>query len=165
MTEAAVAIGGRDVLAVENKHAGVNYASLIAHICERIGVDHLLGYGYGTSWLFRHLKVKHPMRLQKFEPGEDTPAIPAQLVACLDVLGYDDEEKIIPDLERLTDAVLFVNIHTSPERPIQWWLPKLWDRFDLHNVQVTAEDEFFVICYAKQRALKPDEPPGVIVRV
>lgn len=163
--DAAVAIGGRDVLAVDQKHAGVNYATLVGHICERMGVEHLLGYGYGTSWLFRHLKVGHPMKIQKFEPGKDTAAIPAQLVACLDVLGFDDEDTILPDLERLTEAVLFANIHTSEEKPIQYWLPKLWNQFDLHNVQVTATDEFFVICYAKQKEFRPDEPPGVIVRV
>jgi hypothetical protein len=81
------------------------------------------------------------------------------------VLGYDDEAAVIPDLERLTEAVLFVNIHTTPEKPLQSWLPLFWDKFDLHNVQVTAEDEFFAIFYAKQKTFKPDEPPGVIVRV
>ncbi len=165
MTDTAVAIGGRDVLAVDNKHAGVNYASLVAHICERIGVEHLLSYGFGTSWLFRHLKVSHPMKLQKFEPGKDTPAIPAQFVVCLDVLGYEDTAQTINDLEALTEAVVFANIHTDAERPMSYWLPLFWDRFDVHNVQVTAEDEFFVICYAKQKALKPDHLPGVIVRV
>jgi hypothetical protein len=158
-----VAIGGRDVLALDKKNAGVNFHQLIAHICERMGVTHLLSYGFGSKWLFHHLKVRHPIKLQRYEPGKDTPAVPAQLVVCLDVLGYDDEDTVIDDIERLTEAVLFVNIHTTEDKPLQYWLPKLWGRFDLHNVQVVAADEFFVICYAKSKIV--DAPSGKFVRV
>jgi hypothetical protein len=164
MEHNAVAIGGRDVLAIEKKNAGVNYAQLLTHICERMGVTHLLSYGFGTKWLFRHLKVKNPIKLQRFEPGVDTPAVPAQFVVCLDVLGYDDEAQTLDDLERLTEAVLFVNIHTTADKPISYWLPKFWDRFEFHNAQVVAADEFYVICYAKSR-IETQSAPGRIVRV
>jgi hypothetical protein len=47
------------------------------------------------------------------------------------------------------------NAHIN-QQPMQWWLPKLWERFDLHSVQVTGEHAFYVIGYAKQRLEMPD---------
>jgi hypothetical protein len=34
---------------------------------------------------------------------------------------------------------------------MEWWLPKLWSRFELQTVQVTGANSFYVIAYAKPR--------------
>ena len=147
----AVVLGGRDILAVDETRAGVNFARIVSEICNRIHVRHLLAYGDGGSWLFRHLKVNHPMRLQSFNRVETTDPVPAQMVACIDVFGYDETEKAFQDMVRLTEAVLFANIKVTEEQPLIWWLEKFCKDFDVHTVQVTTASEFFVICYAKPR--------------
>lgn len=147
----AVAVGGRDVLALEKKYAGVNFAELISSICARLGVTHLLSYGYGTSWLFRNLKVPHRMKLQQYYPEHDSPPVPAEMVVCLDVFGYEDAAPIFTELEKLTESVLFATVRITEEdyHPFSWWFEQFEERFDVHNFQVIATDEAFFICYAK----------------
>ncbi len=159
---AQVETGGNGNIELPEPIAGVNYARIINSIATRLQVQHLLSYGYGTKWLMKYLKVSHAMKVQTFLPEKDTPPVPAQFVACVDVLGFDDEAVVLPELERLTDAVLFANIRFSDDKQIDYWLPKLWDRFTLHNWQQTEKDEGFVICYAKPKTV---EAPKLITEV
>lgn len=139
---------------------------------ERMQVSHLLDYGCGSQCnLAKHLKVGHKLTYQAYDPGvprfSKTP-LPAQMVACIDVLEHiepDYLEGVLDDLVRLTEGVAFLSIHTGPaikvlsdgrnahltQQPLSWWLPKLWDRFDLQTVQVTSEQGFFVVGLAKSR--------------
>lgn len=153
--------------------ASVHYAPLVSQIVNTLGVGHLLDYGCGKCRLFQNLKADHKMKLQAYDPGipeRSAAPIPAEMVTCIDVLEHiepDLLDNVLDDLERLTEVVLFVSIHTGPamkvlpdgrnahliQQPIEWWLPKLWQRFDLHCVQVTGEHEFHVIAYAKPKAL------------
>lgn len=137
-------------LSAEN--AGVNLCRIITEIVNRLQVRHMLSYGYGTGWLMEHFRPNHPLKVQTYDKNKgDSPPIPAQFVVCIDVLGYDDTETVLADTERLTEAVLFANVRLKGDETIETWLPRFWSRFDIHTFQVTAKDEFFVVCYARPK--------------
>lgn len=87
------------------------------------------------------------------------------MVACIDVLEHiepDYLEGVLSDLKRLCEGVAFLSIHTGPalkvlsdgrnahliQEPMMWWLPKLWERWDLQTIQV-MDNGFFVVGTAK----------------
>jgi hypothetical protein len=154
--------------------ASVQYAPLVSEMCNRLGVQHLLDYGCAKCRLFQNLKVDHKMTLQAYDPAVpqySTPPVPAEMVACIDVLEHIEPEfldDVLDDLARLTEAVAFLTVHTGPavkvladgrnahltQQPLEWWLPKIWERFDIHTVQVTGEHQFHVIAYAKPKLIE-----------
>jgi hypothetical protein len=121
--------------------------------------------------LAKHLKIDHRVTYQAYDPGVPRyakPALPAEMVACIDVLEHiepDLIDNVLDDLARLAEGVVFLSIDTGPamktlsdgrnahliQQPMSWWLPKLWSRWDLQTVQVTQEHAFFVIGQAKPR--------------
>lgn len=133
-------------------------------------VAHLLDYGCGANCnLAKHLKVKTSLTYQAYDPCVEkfaAPPVPAQMVACVDVLEHIEPElldNVLDDLKRLTDGILFASVHTGPaiktlsdgrnahliQEPASWWLPKFFERFDLQTFQMTHENGFYVIGYAK----------------
>jgi hypothetical protein len=154
--------------------ASVQYAPLVSEMCNRLGVQHLLDYGCAKCRLFQNLKVDHKMTLQAYDPAVpqySTPPVPAEMVACIDVLEHIEPEfldDVLDDLARLTEAVAFLTVHTGPavkvladgrnahltQQPLEWWLPKIWERFDIHTVQVTGEHQFHCIVYAKPKLIE-----------
>ena len=87
------------------------------------------------------------------------------MVACIDVLEHIEPAYltgVLDDLKRLTEGVAFLSIHTGPavkvlsdgrnahliQQPMEWWLPQIWERFDLQTVQL-MEQGFYVIGTAK----------------
>jgi hypothetical protein len=153
--------------------ASLHYAPIVSEICNRLEVQHLLDYGAGKCRLFQALKVNHRMKLQAYDPGVpklSTPPVPAEMVTCIDVLEHIEPEcldDVLDDLMRLTECVAFLTVHTGPavktladgrnahltQQPMEWWLPKIWERFDIQTVQVTCDHAFHVIAYAKTKAL------------
>jgi hypothetical protein len=153
--------------------ASLQYAPIVSEICNTLEVRHLLDYGAGKCRLFQSLKVHHRMTLQAYDPGVPKLAaapVPAEMVACIDVLEHIEPElldNVLDDLARLTECVAFLTVHTGPaakvladgrnahltQQPIEWWLPKIWERFDIQTVQVTGDHAFYVIAYAKPKAL------------
>jgi len=150
--------------------ASIIYAPLISGIIKRMEVTHLLDYGCGSQAnLAKHLKVPHKIRYQAYDPGVPRFAkapLPAQMVACIDVLEHiepDYLESVLNDLCRVTEAILFASIDTAPamkvlsdgrnahliQQPMSFWLPKLWDRWELQTVQASSEHSFFVVALAK----------------
>jgi hypothetical protein len=154
--------------------ASVQYAPIVSEICNRLEVQHLLDYGAGKCRLFQNLKVSHKMKLQAYDPGVQklsSSPVSAEMVACIDVLEHIEPEyldSVLDDLVSLTEAVAFLTIHTGPaikvlsdgrnahltQQPLEWWLPKIWERFDIHSVQVTGEHAFYVIAYAKPKLVE-----------
>lgn len=155
--------------------AGAHYAPIVSEIINRLEVSHLLDYGCGSNLsLAKALKIKQRMTYQAYDPGVEkfsSAPVPAQMVACVDVLEHIEPEHldaVLDHLQQLTEGVLFASIHTGPamktlsdgrnahltQQPMQWWLPKLWERFDLHTVQVTSEHGFYVVAYAKAGAIE-----------
>lgn len=152
--------------------ASIEYAPLVTEIVNSLQVTHLLDYGCGSLLnLYKHIKPGHKLTYQAYDAGveeySESP-VPAQMVACIDVLEHIEPEfleSVLDDLRRLTEVVLFCTVHTGPavktlsdgrnahltQEPMSWWLPKLWERFNLQTVQVTGENSFYVIAYAKTR--------------
>lgn len=145
---------------------------MVSQIIERMGIDHLLDYGCGSLCnLAKNLKVGHKLTYQAYDPGVQRfskAPLPAQMVACIDVLEHIEPEYldgVLDDLARLTEGVLFASVHTGPavkvlsdgrnahltQEPMRWWLPGFMDRFELQTVQATSEHGFFVVALAKSR--------------
>lgn len=152
-------------------HASVHYAPLVSQIVNTLGVTHLLDYGCGKCRLFENLKADHALKLQAYDPAIpkfSTAPIPAEMVACVDVLEHIEPElldDVLDDLVRVTEVVGFFSIGMGPakrvlcdgrnahliQQPMEWWLPKIWARFDLHTVQIVNEHHFYVVAYAKPK--------------
>jgi hypothetical protein len=154
--------------------ASIQYAPLVAEIVNNLEITHLLDYGCSARMnLLKslHGKIKGKLTYQGYDPcvpEYSAAPIPAQMVACIDVLEHiepDCLENVLDHLAKLTECVAFITVHTGPagktlpdgrnahinQQPMSYWLSKLWQRFDLHTVQVTAEHAFHVIAYAKPR--------------
>lgn len=131
-----------------------------------MGVTHLLDYGSGHNCsLAKSLKCDHKVTYQPYDPcvprfsGEPAPA---QMVASIDVLEHIEPESldnVLDDIQRLCDGIVFLTFYTKEalktladgrnahliQKPIQWWLPKLWDRWELQTVQMVADATYIVI--------------------
>ena len=161
----------------ENPHYGVmgqHYGKLVSEIINKVGIRHLLDYGCGhnrsLTWT---LKPKEEITYQAYDPGvpeySDDPT-PAEMVVCCDVLEHiepDYLENVLDHLEQLTEVILFATVHTGPaaktlpdgrnahliQKPMEWWLPKFQDRWDIQTVQKTGRGGFYVIANNKDLEL------------
>lgn len=157
-----------------------HYGPLVSQIVERLEVTHLLDYGCGRKMgLTKTLKVKHKLTYQGYDPGAGleelaTAPIPAQMVCCIDVLEHvepDYLENVLNHLQELTEVIAFITVHTSAamkvlpdgrnahltQQPIEWWLPKLTDRFDIQTLQKVGDHSYYSILYAKPAQIEaPD---------
>lgn len=152
--------------------ASIQYAPLVTEMLNTLKITHLLDYGCSKLLnLYKHIKPEHKLKYQAYDPAVEeyaAPPFPAQMVACIDVLEHIEPElldNVLDDLARVTETVLFCTVHTGPafkklsdgrnahltQQPMEWWLPKLWSRFELQTVQVTGPNQFYAILYAKQR--------------
>jgi len=150
---------------------------MVSQIIERMEVSHLLDYGCGAQTnLAKHLKVNRKLMYQAYDPGVprfSKPPVPAQMVACVDVLEHIEPElldDVLDDLKRLTEVILFATVTVVPAfktlsdgrnahltvQPMSWWLPKFWSRWDIQTVQVTCEESFLVVALAKSQLERPD---------
>jgi hypothetical protein len=152
--------------------ASIQYAPLVTEMLNNLKITHLLDYGCSKLLnLYKHIKPAAKLTYQAYDPAVPEYAespVPAQMVACVDVLEHIEPElldNVLDDLKRVTEDVLFCTVHTGPayktlsdgrnahltQQPMEWWLPKLWERFELQTVQVTGPNQFYVIAYAKTR--------------
>lgn len=156
--------------------AGNLYAPLVGQIIQKLGIDHMLDYGCGSRMSLFHALKKDGLlpprfKYQAYDPGTGdeelaTAPIPAQMVSCIDVLEHIEPEyldNVLDHIRSLTECITILTIHTGPaqkllsdgrnahltQQPMEWWLPKIWERFDIQTVQVAHENGFYVIAYAK----------------
>lgn len=157
--------------------AASQYGPLVSQIIEKLEITHLLDYGCGSRMsLLKTLKVSGKLTYQGYDPGAGleelaTAPVPAQMVCCIDVLEHIEPEyleNVLDHLKSLTEVVALITIHTGPaqkvlpdgrnahliQQPMEWWLPRLWSRFDLQTVQRTHDHGFHVIAYAKPAAIE-----------
>jgi hypothetical protein len=149
---------------------GAKYAPIVSEMVNKLEVTHLLDYGCGRNLsLARALKVDHKFKYQAYDPCVEayaSPPVPAEMLACIDVLEHIEEDKIegvLDHLRELTEAVAFISISTGPakkvlsdgrnahilQRPPEWWLPRLMCRFDLQSFQMTGPEDFYCVLYAQ----------------
>lgn len=160
---------------------GEAYAPIVAQAINRLEVTHVLDYGCGSRLslpkaLAEKKLVQHKFKYQAYDPAVEaysSPPIPAEFVACIDVLEHIEEDcidDVLDHLEELTEAVGFFAIDTGPakrllpdgrnahilQRPPEWWLPRIMCRFQLRSYQVVYQSDddpshlkFYVLVYAK----------------
>lgn len=157
--------------------ASIKYAPLVSQVIERLEITHLLDYGCGAKMnLLKHVKTKGKLTYQAYDPGVPELAsapVPAQMVCCIDVLEHIEPEfldNVLDHLASLTEAVAFLTVHTGPagktlpdgrnahinQQPMDWWLPKLLERFELQTIQKTNAHAFHVIGFPKARLEAPN---------
>jgi len=90
------------------------------------------------------------------------------MVACIDVLEHIEPaflDSVLDHLSSLAEGVVFLSIDTGAalktlsdgrnahliQQPMAWWLPKLFERWDIQTVQMATSSGFFVIGTAKTR--------------
>ena len=90
------------------------------------------------------------------------------MVCCIDVLEHiepDLLDNVLDHLAALTEGIAFLSVDTGPaiktlsdgrnahliQQQLTWWLPKIWERWDLQTVQMTTEHCFYVVAHAKFR--------------
>ena len=126
------------------------YGGMVSEIIDKLEINHLLDFGCGDLSLARSLNPEREFKNQAYDPYinpyTDTP-VPAELVAVINVLEYSENiEKTLDELEELVESILFcVVAYGRIKQPLEWWLPKIWERFHLQTFQVLDEHEFMVI--------------------
>lgn len=155
--------------------ASLKYGHLVAEIMKTLEITHLLDYGCGSMMnLMKALKsqgITYKFTYQAYDPAVEALAaapVPAQMVACIDVLEHIEPElldNVLDHLASLTECILLATVHTGPagkvlsdgrnahliQQPMEWWLPKFLQRFELQTAQVISAHGFHVICYPKLR--------------
>jgi hypothetical protein len=137
-----------------------------------MGVTHLLDYGCGANTsLAKALKLDHKCKYQAYDPGVprfSRNPVPAQMVACVDVLEHIEPDRldaVLDHIASLAEGLVFLSVCTSPAlktlpdgrnahlivEPMMWWLQKIAERWDIHTVQKSSEHGFFVIGEARVR--------------
>jgi hypothetical protein len=149
-----------------------HYGPLVSQIVDKLEITHLLDYGCGRGMgLLKTLKTEKKLTYQGYDPGAGleemaTPPIPAQMVCCIDVLEHVEPpflDNVLDHLAKLTEVVIFLSIHTGPayktlpdgrnahltQEPIEWWLPKICSRWDIHTLQRVGDHSYYSILYAR----------------
>ena len=157
----------------ENLHAkgeyGITaqkYGPMVSKIIDKAEIDHLLDYGCGSQLsLTKTLKPERKFKYQGYDIGvpkySDDP-IPADMVTCIDVLEHIEHEyleDVLDHLQALTKHILFCSIHMGPagktlddgrnahltQQPMNWWMPQIFERFQVQTVQLVSPVEFWVL--------------------
>ncbi len=129
--------------------ASMVFAPMVSELINANNVTTLLDYGAGNGQVPQNLELNHQIDVQLYDPAiakfEEAPK-PAEMVICLDVLDTIEEDcidAVLDDLQRLTEKMAFFAINTKQTlaegqvedrtyHSVEWWLPKLMDRFELH---------------------------------
>jgi hypothetical protein len=127
-----------------------------AHV---IGAHAMLDYGSGKGAMGKALShlmvVNYDPSVEDFNETPD----PTDLVVSLDVLEHIEPEcieNVLDDIHRCARKGVFLTINMLPaektladgrnahilQRPIEWWLPRLMQRWQLINVSQMGVDEF-----------------------
>lgn len=144
--------------------SGYKWAETVAWLSHRYGLRHVLDYGAGQQTLKKALEKYHHIEIKCYDPAVQELSFepsPAELLTCTDVLehiepGYIDD--VLNHIKSLTQKVVFLVIPTGPaakvlpdgrnahliQKPVDWWLPKLLERFDLVSLNHQTDDIVFV---------------------
>lgn len=142
--------------------SGKKYAGHVFALARDLKVGHILDYGCGKQTLKEAISDAFEVRgYDPAIPGLDAPPEPADLVACTDVLEHiepDCLDAVLDDLLRVTRRVCYLVICTkAAEKHLadgrnahlivegyEWWLPRLWARFDMLVAQKAGYEIVFI---------------------
>ena len=148
--------------------SGFKFVSQVAQVAKAFGISEILDYGCGKGLLSANMPGG--LVVTNYDPCIEKyarPPSPHPMVTCTDVMEHIEPEHldaVLDDLQRLTQRILYCTIATRPAiktlpdgrnthlivQPLQWWLPKLWDRFRLSQVVNMGDKELVVICEVPQ---------------
>lgn len=116
---------------------------MISKLIDSMEIDHLLDYGCGELDLAKTLTPERSFTYQAFDatvPEYADEPVPAEMVVCIDSLSQIHPwqvDDVLDHLEVLVEHVIFLTM-TTERMPLEWWLPRIMQRFSLQRVQVTA---------------------------
>ena len=149
--------------------ASVSFAPMVTNLINTLKVEEMLDYGAGKGRLAQNIEPDRKVLIELYDPAmpdySDEPN-PRDFVTCIDVLEHiepDCLDDVLDDLKCVTKQFGFFTIHTGPavktlsdgrnahltQEDYTWWLPKLWERFHVHQLTHTPTG-FFVIVKAKE---------------
>lgn len=128
--------------------ASLVFAPMVSELINANHIKTLLDYGSGLGQVPSNLELNEKLDVQLYDPAieqfSEAPK-PAEMVICLDVLDVVEPksvEAVLDHLQMLTRKMAFFSINTrAPEgstddervyQTLEWWLPKLMQRFELH---------------------------------
>ncbi len=135
--------------------ASLAFAPIVAKLVESNAIKSISDYGAGK----KHLQTALQGAGLTFDYYPYDPAFPeygepraADMVCCIDVLEHIEPDRldvVLDELARITPRIGFFSIHTGPagkvltdgrnahliQQPARWWLPKLCERFHIHQLQ------------------------------
>ena len=147
--------------------SGARAAPTVLELADMLGTRDILDYGCGQRLLERTLGFP----IHNYDPcipGLDSPAQPADLVVCTDVLEHVEPaclDEVLDDLQNLTLKVALLVIANRPAKKTladgrnahliqegrDWWLARLAPRFTIHQVAGT-ESELVIVAKRMNRA-------------
>lgn len=150
--------------------ASVKFAPLVAQAMQQNNFREVLDYGAGKGRLGTRLRdlLKPSPIVHHYDPAVPqwaAPPAPCDFVACIDVLEHvepDLLDNVLDDLKSVTRQTGLFTVHTGPavkvlddgrnahliQKPYDWWLPKLIERFELSVFQ-RGSGGFYVVVRRK----------------
>jgi 2-polyprenyl-3-methyl-5-hydroxy-6-metoxy-1,4-benzoquinol methylase len=142
------------------------FAPQIEKLIQDFQPKNILDYGCGKQTLARSLPRYRIIGYDPAIPGLEAPPEPVDMVISTDVLEHIEPEfldDVLDDLQRVTKEILFATVSVLPANavlpdgrnahlivePLEWWLPKLMDRFGMINLSVN-DTMFQVVMKAKK---------------
>lgn len=146
--------------------ASIGYAPLVKDLLEAAGAKSLSDYGAGKQNLLHALRNlgKHDFEYLPYDPvfPEYGAPKPADLVCCIDVLEHIEPDylpSVLADLASITRRLGLYTIATGPakkllvdgrnahliQKPSSWWLPKLCEHFEVHQMQRMPQGFWIVV--------------------
>lgn len=152
-----------------NPHYGTSghkFAQYVVNLCKAYKTTEILDYGCGKQTLNDSIEG---VEIKGYDPcieGLDETPEPHDIVVCTDVMEHIEPEhleSVIKDIYRVTKKALFMTIACRPavkfledgrnahliQEDFRWWLPKLWDLFDVKQM-LTGDGEILVVCEPRE---------------
>ena len=127
-----------------------NWIQQVSSLINHTHVDEILDYGSGTGGLGKHLVLDRKIQVHLYDPGipdlDEAPE-PRQFVVCISVLNCVEDEyidNVLDDIKRCTIYGNFIAIEETEDKPMEWWLPKIMERFSVQSL-VRSDNQFYVI--------------------
>jgi hypothetical protein len=135
----------------------------VAELAELNQCRTILDYGCGKGDL--KVALMNNPNVFEYDPaieGKDSTPEPADMVVCTDVLEHIEPElieNVLDDLKRVTLKIGYFLINTAAaekflpdgrnahvlQRPLEWWMPKLWERFEIQYMRRQGNDIVLVV--------------------
>ena len=147
-------------------HASVVYAPIVAGAANLYKPARLLDYGAGKQTLKAALEPRMAaFEYVPYEPADPTCCAlpePCAFVACVDVLEHIEPallNNVLDDLKRVIAKAGVLTVSTTPAKrilndgrnahlivePMEWWLPKIMSRWNVHAFQRLPAGFFVVV--------------------